>query len=510
MKLRILLIFTSIFIASSSAQTASCEFSYTFVNAEEVYACILTLDNPEGLEITEIEGWNHELGLTDDDVVGISYQSGTVNFVPPAICERFVNVERIDLFESGLSIITDESFAACGELTSLIMFGNQLTSITAGAFVNNAKLESLDISNTTLTSLPDGIFDTLMNLKTLVIHHNPFADFPAAIFHRLEALEVLFMENTELSHVNNEWFINNRNLIDLWLFTNHISNVTEPVFAGLTSLQNLNFNDNQLNVFNCEGLTSLTHLNLESNRFTEITDATIIGMSSLARLEFINLSYNNIATIPTGAFRSLTSLTFLNMGFANIQRLESGAFEGLTNLVTITLNDNNIADLPMGIFAMSSRFTSITVSGNKLRVIRRSAFASALSLLIQLYLNQNEVVAIDDDFFTDATSLNYLNLHDNVCEDDSFINFVNDKGWVLEQLDGCFQNFELTAGEMVLNGLYFGLFFCDLKFLQFHLLNQPFYHLESPKIPKIFHLTLRGFHAQHIWLPLPACHRTRH
>ncbi|CAN2388539.1 G-protein coupled receptor activity [Pristimantis euphronides] len=87
---------------------------------------------------------------------------------------------------------------------------------------------------------------------------------------------------------------------------------------------------------------------LNSNKITELRNASFEGLGFLERLDLRN---NLISTIEPGAFWGLSSLKRLDLANNRIGCLNADIFNGLPNLVRLNLSGNLFSSLPQGTFA---------------------------------------------------------------------------------------------------------------------------------------------------------------
>lgn len=59
----------------------------------------------------------------------------------------------------------------------------------------------------------------------------------------------------------------------------------------------------------------------------------------------------------------------------------------------------------------------------------------------------NKVNAIDPEYFDGSLNLLNLNLEENVCVDESFVNIPGNREEVREKLGKCFENFKIMPTE---------------------------------------------------------------
>ena len=167
-----------------------------------------------------------------------------------------------------------------------------------------------------------------------------------------------------------------------------IASLKSGDFAGLTSLEELRLNENDLEslpgtVFS--GLTSLTTLNLNENDLESLLGTVFSGLTSLTTLE---LSYISLDSLPDRLFSGLTSLTYLNLEGNDLESLPGTVFSGLTSLTNLRLSSNDLDSLPGTVFSGLTSLTNIALSSNALNALPDGLF-SGLTALTDLSLDGN-------------------------------------------------------------------------------------------------------------------------
>lgn len=145
-------------------------------------------------------------------------------------------------------------------------------------------------------------------------------------------------------------------------------------FDGLTSLTELELDDNQLsslpeNIF--DQLTNLTKLFLDGNQLSALPEGVFDQLTNLTRLA---LSNNQLGTLPDGVFDKLTSLTVLTLNSNQLSTLADGLFDPLTNLTRLYLNSNQLSVLPDGLFDQLTDLTLLNLFDNPVSSVQESDF----------------------------------------------------------------------------------------------------------------------------------------
>ena len=188
------------------------------------------------------------------------------------------------------------------------------------------------------------------------------------------------------------------------------SNVTETHLAAIRDLLDLrDKNISALKPGDFEGLSSLQELRLESNQLRALPADIFSGLSSLRRLYLGN---NQLTSLPPDVFSELTALHDLYLHNNQLTSLPVDLFAGLSSLRQINLHTNRLTNLPADIFSGLSSLTQLFLRNNKLTSLPADLF-SGLSSLQYLYLDGNRLTSLPADLFSGLPSLTQLLLNKN-------------------------------------------------------------------------------------------------
>ena len=188
------------------------------------------------------------------------------------------------------------------------------------------------------------------------------------------------------------------------------SNVTETHIAAIRDLLDLrDKNISALKPGDFEGLSSLQELRLESNQLRALPADIFSGLSSLRRLYLGN---NQLTSLPPDVFSGLTALHDLHLHNNQLTSLPVDLFAGLSSLRQINLHTNRLTNLPVDIFSSLSSLTQLFLRNNKLTSLPADLF-SGLSSLQYLYLDGNRLTSLPADLFSELPSLTQLFLNKN-------------------------------------------------------------------------------------------------
>jgi len=290
-------IWVSIFIFVVNYQTIygqvlSCSFR---TDSYYGYTCVLTIQNPNGLNnFTGISG-THLTGKSNRDVQCITRSSGsnTTN-IPSIICEKFKYVTRIYLQSIGIQIVDEYSFKSCKNLLYLSLAGNKITKFDEKSFSEKLELQTLHLNNNQLTTLPANVFANQQKLKELWLYGNRITDLPENIFHSLTNLTILDMDNNQIKNLSSEWFKNLQTLIFLYLNSNQIEELPKNVFSPLEKTTLITLRMNELKVIHSDSFgisPNLTDVYFENNQINAIDERFIDNIG----LHWLDMRSNSCA-----------------------------------------------------------------------------------------------------------------------------------------------------------------------------------------------------------------------
>jgi hypothetical protein len=168
-----------------------------------------------------------------------------------------------------------------------------------------------------------------------------------------------------------------KNLQNLNLSNNQLTNIAPKTFEGLTSLNYLFIDNNQLTIIKpktFEGLINLKSLGLANNKITNLGPAIFNG---LTRLDYLSLANNHLKNIAPKAFVGLTNLQCLALDGNRLTSLVPTPFTGLASLNTLFLSRNQLTSLDPLTFDGLTKLNSLTLDYNQLTNID---FLSSLNL----------------------------------------------------------------------------------------------------------------------------------
>ena len=169
----------------------------------------------------------------------------------------------------------------------------------------------IDLSHNNLRKWDSKLFD-LENLTTLDVSHNKLQALPPKVFHSgVGKLEILDLAENELSTLPASFLCCNLSIRSLKLEGNRLQRLHFGDFRGLSCLEELNLQQNQLTDLDADVFDdydyrnlkrSLLKLNLGGNRLVTLPNDLFKGFRKLRNLQ---LQSNQLVRLPQQLFQTL-------------------------------------------------------------------------------------------------------------------------------------------------------------------------------------------------------------
>ena len=276
----------------------------------------------------------------------------------PSSAFQNLKVEKIDLLSNSLVSIQPGAFSGLETyLTELLIEGNgnippPYTKISNLINLRRLRLQkfqqhTIDQNNyfdrfpnlevlqlyefVSLSSIDGFAFNKkLQNLQRLEVIGSSLTSIPVQSLIHLQSLKMLYIRDSRISAVYSRSFEDMRNLTNLDLSYNKITNLDTDAFQGI---------DDRLEVLDLA--------------FNELNPESMVALSSKSwsQLEQLTLSYNSkLESMPQQVFKSMPKMQYLNLCQINLQKITKDLFVGLKNLHTLDLSWNKIEAIEAGAF----------------------------------------------------------------------------------------------------------------------------------------------------------------
>lgn len=298
-----------------------------------------------------------------------------------------------------------------------------------GLFEHLRQLQTLDVEDCKFDAIPADTFRGLVSLRNLtirsaVIHpeQEPLRIDTTSFRHVESHLEHLDLGANQIQALPADLFCPFVQLSTLNLTQNRLMDLVsfgliDPATGRLClqDLHRLDLSYNRLEFLpensGIAALKNLQQLNLSSNHISEIAE---LALSALRHLHELDLSGNRLRTLPGRMFRDSDELKELRLASNGLVELPSGIFIGLSKLLVLDVSDNQLTSdtLLADTFADLIRVVVLNLSGNRLRRVHASSFQNQYSLQV-LSLDNNHLETIEEGAFATLYNLHTLKLNNN-------------------------------------------------------------------------------------------------
>ncbi|EFX64896.1 hypothetical protein DAPPUDRAFT_117745 [Daphnia pulex] len=218
-------------------------------------------------------------GTDDDDVVWVNRSSSNNNntaAIPSDVWSvvAATKIQRLDVRDLVLERLDYSHLNGTGRLSELSLVRCGLAAIGAGTFARHSNLERLDLSQNQLTILSQNMLTGLIRLRSLDLSSNKLTLIDGAL-EMLITLEQLNLRGNALAVLGPDIFKGVSRLQFLNVDGNHIGAIAESAFQGLGQLAHL--------ILSCNPLGEIQHVDLFAARpaYVDMSSAGLRSVPSL-------------------------------------------------------------------------------------------------------------------------------------------------------------------------------------------------------------------------------------
>ncbi|KAJ8867258.1 hypothetical protein PR048_031057 [Dryococelus australis] len=295
----------------------------------------------------------------------------------------------------------------------LVLRGNRVKTVDA-AFQFYSELQYVDLSDNQLVTIPTRSFEAQRKLVELHLYHNRISSISNHTFVGLRALTVLSLRRNFLEEFPDQLFSSLSRLEELDLGQNRISRVDPRAFTGLASLKILYLDDNQLKAVPTPSfalLGSLAELHIGLNGFSQLPDDTFAGLGKLAVLD---LSGAGLINISEHAFRGLAGLRYLGLVDNSLSAVPTSQLSSLSRLEELNIGQNDFPVLRQNAFKGLTNLRKLDISGAAmLQNVEKGALADNLNLETLILSSNKKLTSVEEGSLAGLPNLRHLVLRDN-------------------------------------------------------------------------------------------------
>ena len=299
------------------------------------------------------------------ELVHLNLTDNKINQIEPEWMSECESLRFLELGKNNLTELEPFSISGGKKLAYVTVSENPfLHTIQGNAFKDLAVLKALDIfGNSKLENIDYRAFDNIATVKYIDMSSNRLRSFPHAsfIYANFAKVEKLWMKNNVITS---------------------LSELTENALNDVTSILEFRFED---------------------------VYPLSVSFSQMVKLDSLDFSSNLLTVIPNGVLDCLkTTSSFLELSKNRLHTIEDEAFVDM-KLQTLYLNDNFLLEVPKALFKVKS-LNILRMNKNLLTYLKRGTLLN-LDMTNKLYLENNKILAIEDDAL--PRSLTLIDLSNN-------------------------------------------------------------------------------------------------
>lgn len=280
-------------------------------------------------------------------------------------------------------------------------------------FYGWSSLEILRIHDCKLDELYWETFDGLEKLQHLSLEHNQIKIIPPFAFFGALHIKTLSLARNEILDLNYRALAGLLELKELDLSYNNISKLSELSFPPFPKLEVVDLRDNPIKfifpmTFGVMNFTKVLFLGDFSTALDLNHEDNFEQLRELKELRVLNVTADSI---NVDSLKGLVSLEKLIMK-GKLRRVEFDAFADKPKLRELILSECSIEEISMDTLFGIQNLEIIDLSKNKLKSIPYGLFDEQ-KLLKEIYLQDNFLTELPNNFFSSLTSLKLARLTDN-------------------------------------------------------------------------------------------------
>ncbi|XP_054762235.2 protein artichoke-like [Lytechinus pictus] len=263
-----------------------------------------------------------------------------------------------------------------------------------------------------IRTVPRDALNGLREIIQIDLHGNKITELSPATFHGLSNLAALNLNDNRIKSLHTDLLHDALALRTFLVSGNSLRSLPETIFRNNHQIERLDLSDNILwgvpeDCF--QPLGELTSLNISYNRLNEKNPMIFTGLSQLKELF---LQWNKFTRIDPTLFLSNTHITKVDLSFNRIKTIAPNAFQNQRYLKILDLSGNSLTSLSSLSFRGATALKELDLSFNAVDAMMDGLFTD-LANLTRLYLKNNRLPNITAETFGNIPSLSYLTLTDN-------------------------------------------------------------------------------------------------
>ncbi|XP_031565009.1 leucine-rich repeat-containing protein 15-like [Actinia tenebrosa] len=301
-----------------------------------------------------------------------------LNDIKEGTFSGLIHLHRLNLESNDLQILKKGAFKGMKSRQDISMTlsinGNKIAYIEDGTFEDTNTIDHLSLARNRLTSLPD-LRGILEKNSILNFDNNCISNISSLSKSGLKTITQLSLFANKVSIM--PLFKNIRILQELRLASNNIKEIPARFLDNSPTLSTLTLNNNQIEKIHKDsfmGLKDLQELYLFNNVITQLPDGVFANLT----LKYLFLNGNRLKKLTGRPFKGMKKTKTAIYFFGNdIQHIDNDYFNDLGNETMVDFRCKSLKDLP---HIQRSSLSRITCAPNQLGWIRELNNQAAYSL----------------------------------------------------------------------------------------------------------------------------------
>lgn len=210
---------------------------------DDLYMCSLQRITVLDPSVNVTFNGTHDDNRTDADVDLVQIYSSNTPFIINQLFTTFPNLRFLNIYDSNLATIVIPPEA---QILQLSIVGNNISTLTSSSFRNQTQLRYFYITHSGVTDIDEDAFGDMHAVEYFSLWNNSIQKLlPRTLAPLINALRINFRNNL-LSIIDEDIFLQNTNLEELYLGFNQIDQIHPRSFVNLrNSLSMIDLTGNQ-------------------------------------------------------------------------------------------------------------------------------------------------------------------------------------------------------------------------------------------------------------------------
>ena len=334
----------------------------------------------------------------------------------------FTSLQKLDLSDSNIGFIHENSFRDLVQLRVLRLDGNRRLRMLNDLYFRTLKrVDTFSISRTSLNFIDPLAFSSFTNLIRINLKENNLSEILDYTFRSMDLLETLDLSDTGIRKIHSYGFYGLKSLKEIYLNGNKLVELFPFTFADLINLECLFLSDSSVEILHdnlFHRMYNLKYVSLSNNNIKKMNDALFLKASFV---EYLDMSNSNMNQIRHLTFYALHKAKTLDLRGNNLSQILNFTFtiQNLESLRDLYLMNSNVEVIQSFAFYRMLNLINLNLEGNRIRFLSEFTFC-LLESLVHLNLQYNKIDSIEPNALFKLPKLTLLYLGELRIENRNF------------------------------------------------------------------------------------------